>query len=605
MRTTGSTISRALARTIGIIGITALVFGPMPPAWADTTFTVTGTASVDPITYGDAAPTYGYSMGGAVLEAGDTWQTEPVCSSPYVQGDPAAAYTITCTPGVIVDAGDNDVTGNYTITYASASLTVDPFAIDVTGDDDTITYGDPEPSYTSTRDALVTGDTWTTLPTCDSAYDAGDPADTYAITCSGGVIENAGSVVRTSSYDITYDPGTLTVEAYAIDVTADDATVTYGADEPSFTWTGDPLVTGDDWATDPVCDSDYSPGDPVGRYTITCTGGTIENGSSTDVTTSYDITYLAGTLEVLPYTLGTAEVVYAGQLAYRTKASTDTAVQATLVASVALDTDSGTAGVQCPTDLDLDIEDARVTFVDHDSGKVLVRDVHVSLVPDTTCEGTATAFATLSTGSVGVEDYTIDVILGGSFTGADNSGQDAAEKTVVVYQLVPTGIAGGLGSGSLAALPIASSTDKGSTGTYADGEDASFIFRFVSSTKKTKPSGGATLTIPQSDGSYYQVKTTAITSVSVTGTVGVDRRMVVYAKASVTWFDGLGGSMPVDATGGTSVQITILDGATDSAAFTVTSTKTSALLFSNHWVKTGKIWATMLELISGSTVALS
>jgi hypothetical protein len=519
MRTTGSTPVRALARAIGTITTVGLmVFGlAMPTALADTTFTVTGTAGTNPITYGDAPPTYGYSMGGAVLEAGDSWQTAPVCTSTYAQGDAAGSYGITCTPGVIVDGSTADVTGNYAITYAAGTLVVDEYAIDVTADDDTVTYGDPEPAgFTSTEDALVSGDTW---------------------------------------------------------------------------------------ATDPTCDSDYSAGDPAGKYAITCVGGTIQNGSSTDVTSSYAITYVDGTLTVDPYAMPDAEVEYTGQTEYRTRSSSDTAVQVTLTASIALD-DSSDPGIQCPTDPDMTLDDARVTFVDAETGKVFARDVHVGAVPDTDCEGIATAVTTLSTGSAGVEDYTIRVILGGSFSGADNAGQTVG-STVTVFQPIPVGVAGGFGSGTLPALGIASSTDKGSTGAYADGEDASFIFRFVGSTKKTKPSGGATLTIPQDDGSYYEVKTNAITSVSVTGTVGVDRKIVVYAKANVTLFDGLGGSIPVDSTGGTSVQITIVDGASDTAAFTVTAPKTGALLFSNHWVKNAKAWGTALETITGSTVTLS
>lgn len=604
MRTTGNARTRAAARAIGILTSAALVFGAMPAAFGATTFAVTGTASPASITYGDAVPTYGFSTGGAVLETGDSWSLEPACSTTYVQGDPATTYAFSCTPGTITD-GTNDVTANYTIDYSSpGSLTVNQKAIDVTADDDSIMYGEAEPTFTSTEDALVGGDTWSVDPSCDSDYSAGDPAGDYDIVCTGGSIVNVGSVSRTTSYAITYVDGTLTVAALTLTVTADNDTVTYGDAEPTFTFTDDDaFLAGDSWDTVPTCDSEYDAGDPAGHYAITCSGGTITNGTD-DVTDSYDITYEDGTLTVDPYSLPEAKVEYTGQTEYRTARSSDTAVQVTLMASVALDTDADET-VVCPSDPDLSIADAQVTFIDLDSGRVLAKDVPVSPIVGTDCEGTATALTTLSTGSGGVEDYTILVVLHGSFTGADN-GDQVSGNTVAILQAIPTGILGALGGGTVPYQVSAGSSDLGTTGTYAaTGQDSSFLLRFVTSTKKTKPSGSATLTIPQGDGSYYEVRTNAITSVTVSGSEG-DRTMVIFAKASVTLFDGLGGSTAVSPSGGVSVKITLHDATGgDEAAFTVTNAKTGALLFSTHWVKSLRAWFTQPVGLTGSTLSIS
>ncbi len=78
--------------------------------------TLTVTADPETIAFDDPAPAYTFTYGTfqGTDDAGDI-DTPATCTSPYVQGDDAGGYTITCTGGA-----DN----NYTFSYFAGSLTV-------------------------------------------------------------------------------------------------------------------------------------------------------------------------------------------------------------------------------------------------------------------------------------------------------------------------------------------------------------------------------------------------------------------------------------------------------------------------------------------------
>lgn len=167
-------------------------------------------------------------------------------------------------------------------------------SITITADPASATYGDDAPDlpFTQTGD-LFEGDTWAVEPTCTSTYAAGEAVGAYAdvITCTGGVIEFATYDV-TGFYDISYVPGTLTVDPRTLTVTADDTSVPYGSDAPEFTSTPVGFFGEDGWTTEPTCSTAYLAGDPLGTYDITCDGG--------DAGANYTVTYEPGTLTVVP-----------------------------------------------------------------------------------------------------------------------------------------------------------------------------------------------------------------------------------------------------------------------------------------------------------------
>jgi hypothetical protein len=154
-----------------------------------------------------------------------------------------------------------------------------PPEIEVTADDKSKVYGEPDPELTwsITSGSLAPGDSLTGV-TCDVG-NAHTNAGSYAVTCSGNTNEE---------YVVTYKPGTLTVAARPITVTADDKSKTYGSGDPALTYsiTSGSLVDGDSLSGALTRDS----GEAAGTYDIT--RGTVTAGAN------YDLTFIPGELEV-------------------------------------------------------------------------------------------------------------------------------------------------------------------------------------------------------------------------------------------------------------------------------------------------------------------
>ncbi len=92
-----------------------------------------------------------------------------------------------------------------------------------------MTDGDAAPAITPSYEGFVNGDTaasLTTAPTCSTTATSSSPPGAYASTCAGAVDDN---------YDISYDPGTVTVTAPPASSTAQPppaTTTTTGGPSP-------------------------------------------------------------------------------------------------------------------------------------------------------------------------------------------------------------------------------------------------------------------------------------------------------------------------------------------------------------------------------------
>jgi len=239
--------------------------------------------------YGAALPALTASYSGFVN--GDTsgsLTTQPTLSttataSSHVSGNP---YPITASGAV-----DSD----YSISYASGSLTVTPAALTITPDNQTKVYGAALPTLTATFSGFVNGDTPTSLTTqpsltttaLTSSHVAGSP---YSITASGAA---------DSDYSISYAVGTLTITPVALTIAANNQSKVYGAVLPTLTVSYTGLVNGDTAASLTI--------QPA--LTTTATNGSHVSGSPYSVTASgavdadYSISYVGGTLTVTPSAL--------------------------------------------------------------------------------------------------------------------------------------------------------------------------------------------------------------------------------------------------------------------------------------------------------------
>ncbi|MFN2615265.1 MAG: beta strand repeat-containing protein, partial [Actinomycetota bacterium] len=281
-----------------------------------------------------------------------------------------------------------------------------------------------------------------------------------------------------------------------------------------------------------------------------------------------------------------ANVAYNGQTFVTTSGSSSTTASVTLSASV-----QATAG---------NIALARVTFIDDLTGKILASGVKVSPVAgSTTPTGTSNVIVTLSSGQYGEQEYRVKVKLdtgaGSCYTNAAQlaDATSAAYATIVVAQ--PNTASHTKGTGS-----ISHDAPWAPAGTYGSGS-AQYTIGMAYNKSGSNPQGLVDLIIAtSSDGTYY-VKSNSITSFNSTTnqTSGYDAS--IYTKASIyriyngvtTSIDG-GVTLRVDAhdAGGTA--------SGDTVAFTVLSSKTGNLYYSNNWVydDTAKAWRTMPESVS-------
>ncbi|TAN22609.1 MAG: choice-of-anchor D domain-containing protein [Acidobacteria bacterium] len=243
----------------------------------DTTDYTTVTGSVN-VTVNPAPLTI--TAANATMTYGGTLPSVTSTIAGLVNGDTSSALgAITCSASTttLKTTCSGAVDANYTITYASGTLTVNPAPLTITAANATMTYGGSAPSVTATISGLVNGDTSSALGaiTCTAS------TTTLKTTCSGAVDAN---------YTITYASGTLTITPAPLTITASNATMTYGGSVPSVTSTISGLVNGDTSSA-------------LGAITCSASTTTRKTTCSGAVDANYTITYASGTLTVNKATL--------------------------------------------------------------------------------------------------------------------------------------------------------------------------------------------------------------------------------------------------------------------------------------------------------------
>ncbi len=241
------------------------------------------------IAYNDSDPQYTFTYSGFVPgETEEVLLTLPKASTFYRSGSTPGTYIISC---------GGATTPNYNITYYAGTLTVTNAA-----DQITVTAASASKVYDGTP------------LTCNSYEVDGLPADfSVDVVIRGSitnVLDNAtlnnevtSVIVRDKDgQDVTdYFPpiiktsSTLSITPATLLAMADNKEVEYSSSAPTYTVTYSGFVNGECESVleKPVTiTSTYSPGDQVGVYTISVSDGIASN---------YTITYINGTLTILPY----------------------------------------------------------------------------------------------------------------------------------------------------------------------------------------------------------------------------------------------------------------------------------------------------------------
>lgn len=210
---------------------------------------------------------------------GNTEIPESEYTVSYSNNNINAGETVTVT--ITDNAG-----GNY-IVYGSTTFNINPKPLTITANNKTITYGDTPANNGVTYSEFAGEETESVLTgtlTYSYNYEQYGDAGSYTITPSG---------LSNSNYDITFAPGTLTVNPKSLTVTANNHSITYG-DTPAANGVIYGEFAGEETASvlSGSLDYDYSYeqyGDVGNAYTITPKGLS---------STNYNISFVAGTLTV-------------------------------------------------------------------------------------------------------------------------------------------------------------------------------------------------------------------------------------------------------------------------------------------------------------------
>jgi subtilisin-like proprotein convertase family protein len=238
------------------------------------------TAADQSRTYGDTNPPLTGTVTG--LQNGDNiTATYSTAASP---NSPAGTYDIEV---ALLDP--NNALTNYSVTTNTGTLAVTPAALVVSAENQSRTYGAPNPPLTGMIAGLQNGDNITA--TYWTIAGTNSPAGTYAI---GVGLNDPDNLL--SNYEVMTNTGTLTIVPAALVVIVENQRRSYGAPNPPFTGTMVGLQNGDNIT--PIFSTLAGASSAIGRYPITASfsdpGGKLP---------SYIVSTHNGTLTVTPAAL--------------------------------------------------------------------------------------------------------------------------------------------------------------------------------------------------------------------------------------------------------------------------------------------------------------
>jgi hypothetical protein len=239
---------------------------------------LTMTANDKSMTYGSIIPTLDAKYEGLKNNENiPSWITEPSITTTATSTSKVGTYPITIS---------NADARNYQLTINDGALSVIKAELTVKADDKERTYGEVNPDFTLSYTGLKNNEAvpeWETQPVIETTSDIKSPVGTYPIT-----VKDAKAV----NYNITTVNGTLTISKATLQITPNDATRMYGADNPQFTLSYSGLKNNEnepEWTTEPVITTIATKESAVGNYAIQVTTAEARN---------YTLEKKAGTLTI-------------------------------------------------------------------------------------------------------------------------------------------------------------------------------------------------------------------------------------------------------------------------------------------------------------------
>jgi hypothetical protein len=241
------------------------------------------------ITAQDVTRHYGYPASYPVQYAGLVAADTPATAGATVV-TPATDASL---PGTYTLTPKDGPAANYAITYHPATLTIDKAPLTITASSTTLNYGDSVPQATASYAGFVLGQDASALQgTVQFLFDAS------SIRPAAGAHTMTPFGVSSLAYDITFLPGTVTIQKIPLVVIGPAATKTYGQSNPAFTAgmvTYSGFLPGEDQSV-LIGNWQFSTGatdsSPAGQYAVALSG----NVSAAN----YNLQIRPGTLTVAP-----------------------------------------------------------------------------------------------------------------------------------------------------------------------------------------------------------------------------------------------------------------------------------------------------------------
>ena len=243
---------------------------------------LTITASDASRLYGDSNPTFSATFSG--LKADDS--AEDFLTLGFATPDSG----VTSDVGTYAIRPQGATNANYTCTYVDGALSITPAELTVTAANLAHVYDGLTPDsteYSATLSGLVAGD-------LASSYSSQLLFSTTADGSSTGSFNINVAGITDGNYNVSYEPGTLTISNQILSVTANDLSRLYGEDNPDFTAIISGFVDDDDESvllTSISYSTVATSNSNVGTYTITPYGASADN---------YDFSFTSGTLTIDP-----------------------------------------------------------------------------------------------------------------------------------------------------------------------------------------------------------------------------------------------------------------------------------------------------------------
>ena len=253
------------------------------------------TLTIPANTYGDITVTWFWLINKPTADPNNPYTYNGLEQTYVVPSN--AGYSVTNNTRTIVGSQNVRVTLNegynwsddYNTQYIELQFTINPKALTVTANNNTITYGDAPSANGYTITGFVNGETESSslsgTVTYTFDYEQYDDVGSYYMRPSG--LSNKTN----NNYSFSYVDGTLTVEQKELLISADAKTKTYGESDPALTYTSSGLV-GSDLISGALT---RVAGENVGTYEIG--QGTLAAGSN------YFISYTPANLTITAKTL--------------------------------------------------------------------------------------------------------------------------------------------------------------------------------------------------------------------------------------------------------------------------------------------------------------